>query len=122
MSIPVGIATTLAVIFHEIPQEISDFGVLIHGGLSKRRAIFFNFLSASFAFLGAALSIAIGIGNSLFTSYLLPFTAGGFIYIASSDLIPELHKERTPWKSALQLVSLLLGIGVMLLLLLLFEG
>lgn len=116
-SIPVGIATTLAVILHEIPQEIGDFGVLLHAGYSKKKALFFNFLSALVSVLGVAVVLALGAKGANLAIYLVPFAAGGFIYIAGSDLIPELHKETNPAKSAVQLLSFIAGIGVMVLLL-----
>jgi zinc and cadmium transporter len=118
ISFPLGIATSLAVIFHEIPQEIGDFGVLIHGGFSREKALIFNFLSALTAVAGVIFILLIGPKFMDLVSLLVPFTAGGFIYIAGSDLIPELHKETDLKKSAFQLLGLLLGIGVMLLLLL----
>lgn len=111
VDIKVGIATTLAIIFHEIPQEIGDFSALIYGGFSKVKAMLFNFLSALTAVLGAILVLV--INNSNLTEILIPITAGGFIYIASSDLIPELHKELEIKKSILQLVFFIIGILVM---------
>jgi len=114
---PLGIATTLAVIFHEIPQEIGDFGVLIHGGFTKNKALLFNFASALMAIGGAILVLFLGTRFINFTRLLIPFTAGGFIYIAGSDLIPELHKETNLAKSLVQMLGLILGIGVMLILL-----
>jgi len=120
VSIPVGIATTLAVIFHEIPQEISDFGVLLHGGFTKGKALFYNFLTALFAILGAVIALVIGNSVENLTIFLIPFAAGSFIYIAGSDLIPELHKEEFEWKkSILQFFSISFGIIVMLSLLIL---
>lgn len=117
-NIPLGIATSLAVILHEIPQEIGDFGVLLHGGFSKARAVFFNFVTALTAVLGAVVALVLGNFVESISSFLLPLAAGGFIYIAGSDLIPELHKE-TAWKNSLgQLLFFLLGIVVMALLLL----
>lgn len=114
VSVPVGIATTLAVILHEIPQEIGDFGILMHGGFSRAKALLFNFVSALVAIAGAIVSLVIGAKISNYSTFLLPFTAGGFIYIAGSDLIPELHKECVPKKSLLQMLALLLGIGIMI--------
>lgn len=116
VSVPVGFATTLAVILHEIPQEIGDFGVLLHAGFSKRRALLFNFLSASLAIVGAMISLVAGANIRGFTGLMLPFTAGGFIYIAGSDLLPELHKELEPFRSAVQLIAMGIGVGLMLLL------
>ena len=108
-----GIATTIAVILHEIPQEIGDFGVLLHAGLSKIKALFFNFLSALMAVIGAIISLLIGANLEGYLLFLLPITAGGFIYIAGSDLIPELHKEVIASKSFIQLICIILGILVM---------
>lgn len=115
----VGIATTIAVVLHEIPQEIGDFGVLIHAGFSRTKALFFNFLSASLAIVGAIIALAIGRGIENFFLFMLPLAAGGFIYIAGSDLVPELQKEYEPFKSLLQFIAMTLGVGLMLLLLLL---
>lgn len=114
-SIPLGIATTLAVITHEIPQEIGDFGILVYGGLSKGKALFYNFLSAIIAILGAILMYFF---SSFFPSLtlLLAFAAGGFIYMATTDLIPEMHKETKATKSAAQFLLLVLGIALMWLL------
>ena len=113
VSIPVGIASTLAVAFHEIPQEIGDFGVLLHGGYSKKKALFFNFLTALTAVLGAVIALLMSNYFENITRFLIPFAAGGFIYIAGADLIPELHKEVKVRKSFLQLLSILLGMLVM---------
>lgn len=113
-SVPVGIATTIAVILHEIPQEIGDFGVLIHGGFSTKKAIALNFLTALAAVLGAVIALLIGQYAETPTEFLIPFAAGGFIYIASADLIPELHKETTIKKSLLQLASFIIGIAAMM--------
>jgi zinc and cadmium transporter len=112
-SIQLGIATTIAVILHEIPQEIGDFGVLIHGGFKKKKALFMNFVTALTAVVGTIISLIIGSYVENLTGFLLPFAIGSFIYIASSDLIPELHKETKPIKSFVQLVMLLVGIGIM---------
>ncbi len=116
-SIPVGVATTMAVILHEIPQEIGDFGVLIHGGFPVRKALTFNFLTALTAVLGTAVALALSTFLPNLTAFLLPFAAGGFVYIAGSDLIPELHKERKLSNSFWQLVAFLFGIGIMMALL-----
>lgn len=113
ISIPLGIASTLAIIFHEIPQEIGDFGVLLHSGFSKAKAILYNLLSASIAILGVVIGIMLGENNQLFTFYILPIAAAGFIYIATADLIPELHKETKMSKSLAQLVSFVIGVGIM---------
>lgn len=118
INIQIGIASTIAIIFHEIPQEIGDFGVLLHAGFSRLKALLFNFFSASLAILGTIIAFFLEniIENSTF--YLITLTIGGFIYIAGSDLIPELHKETKPLKSFIQLLALILGIAVMLVLVL----
>jgi len=114
-SIPVGVSTTLAVIFHEIPQELGDFGVLIHGGFNKTKALRFNFLTALTAVLGAVVALVLGATMEGFIPLLIPFAAGNFIYIAGSDLIPELRKdEPNPKKAVLQVVSITLGVAIML--------
>jgi len=107
-----GFATTLAVIFHEIPQEIGDFGVLVYGGLSKNKALIYNFLSAITAVLGAITTYFLTIVQSI-NALLVPFAAGGFIYIAATDLMPELHKKPQANASLIQLLAIILGIGLM---------
>src|SRR4030042_3114820 len=119
VSFPIGISTTVAIFLHEIPQEIGDFSVFLHGGLKPKKAIFFNFLSALTAFLGAVGSLIIGERLQGFGLFLLPVAAGGFLYIAGSDLIPEPHHQTKVSTSIIQLISIILGVGVMVLLLLL---
>ena len=119
-SIPLGIATSVAVLFHEIPQEISDFSILIKGGLSVKKALLVNILSASVALVGALIALQMGKSINGFTNVLIPFTAGGFIYIAGSDLIPELHHNTEISKSFIQLMMLIFGVAIMTLLDLIF--
>ena len=118
-SIPLGIATTLAVLFHEIPQEIGDFGILLHGGFTKEKALFFNFLTAMVSLIGVVFAVSLsGISSSFFV-FILPFAAGNFLYIAGSDLIPELHEHVSVQASLLQLFFFVAGIIVMAAILLL---
>jgi len=117
VSIPVGIATTMAVIFHEIPQEIGEFGLLLYGGFSKAKALLVNFLSALTAILGAIAGLLLAGAFSNIQEILVPIAAGGFIYIAGSDLIPEMHKETKLAKSLIQILVFLAGIAVMIALL-----
>jgi len=119
VSIPLGIATTIAVILHEVPQEIGQFAILIHGGWSSKKAIKYNFLSALTAIFGAFLVLVLASSLEGIIMPLLAISAASFIYIALSDLIPELNRERDIKKSIIQLVWMLAGIGVMALLLLL---
>jgi len=119
VSIPAGIATTIAVILHEIPQEIGDFGVLLYAGFSKGKAIFLNFVTALTAVLGAVVALLL---NNFVENIELPLVGlaiGGFLYIAGSDLIPELHKETRIGVSLMQIISFIIGVAVMALLLLL---
>ncbi len=110
VSFEVGVATTIAVILHEIPQEIGNFGVLIHAGYTKARALWFNFLSALTAVLGAIIALALGSMTESFAMWLLPITAGSFIYIALSDLIPELHKDRKLSQGLVQVIAIIVGV------------
>ena len=120
ISVPAGIATTIAVVFHEIPQEIGDFGVLLHGGFSKSKALAVNFLSALAAVVGAILILWLGASINNLEIIITAVATGGFIYIAGSDLIPEIHKHSTKIKiTLLQLFAFILGILVMAALLLL---
>lgn len=109
----VGIATTIAVGLHEIPQEIGDFAVLLHSGFTKKKAILFNMLSACSAIVGAVGVLLLQSAIPVAESVLLPIAAGNFLYIAGVDLIPELHKETRISNSVMQLVSIVGGIGVM---------
>lgn len=116
ISSPVGLATALAVAVHEIPQEIGDFGVLIHGGFAKRKALILNFLSSITVIFGGIIGFFLSekIGSSIV--FLLPFAAGHFIYISAADLIPEIKHKESFKKSVVHLFAFLLGIGLMLLL------
>jgi zinc and cadmium transporter len=116
VSVPIGITTTLAIVLHEIPQEIGDFGILIHGGLSVRKALSFNLLAALMSVIGAVITIMVGERFESFAIFLLPVTAGGFIYIAGPDLIPELQQEVRVSHSIWQFSAILLGVVVMALL------
>lgn len=114
VSLPVGFATTLAVILHEIPQEVGDFAVLLYAGYTKKQALCLNFLSALSALLGAALFFVIGEFAGSLAAIFVPLTAGGFIYIAVADLIPELHKTKRPVESMYQLMAVVFGVAMML--------
>ncbi|RJO63626.1 MAG: ZIP family metal transporter [Candidatus Omnitrophota bacterium] len=108
-----GLTTTFAIIMHEIPQEIGDFGVLVYGGLNKNKALFYNFLSALTAILGTVIGYALANTSDVFLKLLMPVAAGGFIYIASCDLIPELHKEQDIKKATLSMAVFILGVAFM---------
>ena len=112
-----GIVTSIAVLLHEIPQEIGDFAILIHSGLSAKKAVLYNLFSATSAFLGVFLVFFLGSKISSLSLYLLPITAGAFIYLSASDLIPELHRhDQKLSHSLLQLIFIILGVALMSLL------
>lgn len=112
----VGLATAVAVALHEIPQELGDFGILLHAGLRPRKALLLNFATGLASIAGGAVTLFLASVGAVERA-LLPFTAGAFVYIASTDLIPELHKEPEPMKSAIQVLALLTGVGTMVALL-----
>ncbi len=122
ISVPVGIATTIAIISHEIPQEIGDFAVLLYSGIKRTKALLFNFFSALLAVVGAIMGYLLAGTNEVFMQFIIPFAAGGFIYIAASDLIPELHKEANIKKSLGSFGLFVVGILFMLLVKMIFEG
>ncbi len=105
-----GIIVTLAVLFHEFPQEIGDFGILIYGGFSKKKALFFNFLSGMVALLGGLLAFVLSDVLELFNFFFLAFSGGGFLYIASAELMPELLKQKDLKKSIIQALIFLSGL------------
>jgi zinc and cadmium transporter len=112
-----GISTTLAVLLHEIPQELGDFGILIHSGLTVRQAALLNVASAAVAILGTATAVMAGaVAHQQMTQVLVPLTAGGFVYIAAADLIPELQHDRSLRALAVQTSLIACGIAVMALL------
>jgi len=109
-----GIATSLAVLLHEIPQEVGDFGIYTHQGLSLKKSLNLNLLSATASLLGVIVAFIVGSSIATSTVYVLPITAGGFIYLAASDLIPELHEHKeTSAHSFLQILYLLAGVALM---------
>ena len=114
----IGFSTTLALIFHEIPQEVGDFAVLLHSGFSRKKALFFNFLSALTAIFGAVVTLLLSNVMVSVTPHLLPFAAGNLLYIAVADLIPELHKETGIRQSFLQILVMIIGMATMYALLL----
>ncbi len=118
-SVPLGIATTIAVVFHEIPQEIGQFAILVHGGWSKAKALLYNFVSALTAIVGAAIVLFFVPGIEDAPTFLLAFAGASFVYIAMSDIIPDLHKEKSVKKSIGQIAAFLIGIIIMWLLLML---
>jgi len=105
-----GIIITLAVLFHEFPQEIGDFGILLYGGFSKKKALFFNFISGMIALLGGLTAFFLSDTVEIFNLFFLAFSGGGFLYIASTELMPELIKEKDLKKSIVQALIFICGI------------
>ncbi|MFQ5620612.1 MAG: ZIP family metal transporter [Candidatus Nanoarchaeia archaeon] len=106
-----GLTTTLAIISHEIPQEIGDYFILRAGGFSRKNALLANFFTALTAVLGGMLAYSF-FGDPEWAGTLVAFAAGGFVYIAAADLVPEIHKVHGKRESALHFVFLVLGIAV----------
>lgn len=121
LSPSIGLATTIALASHEIPQELGDFGILIHGGFDKKKAILWNFLSALTSMLGVIIGYFMINNISNMSQFLLPFAAGSFIYISMSDLIPELHKENSIKKSIIYFAMFVSGLIFMYFSKILFE-
>jgi len=113
VSIPLGITTTIAISTHEIPQEIGDFGVLLYGGFSKKKAIVLNFVVALTAVLGGIVGYFVSSLVENIVIFILPFAAGGFVYIAATDLVPEIRKELDMKKYMATLIVFICGILIM---------
>jgi len=112
VNVTIGITATISIIFHEIPQEIADFGVLLYSGMSKKKALLFNFLSAATAIIGTLIGIFLVGKLQGFTEFVIPFAAGNFIYIAASNLVPQLHRQCKLKDTFLHVFAILLGIGI----------
>ena len=112
-SVELGLTTTIAIAAHEIPQEIGDFGVLIYGGFKKKKAIILNFIVALTIVIGGLIGYFISKSVESAATFLLPFAAGGFIYIAATDLVPEIKKELDFKKYMATLIVFIIGILIM---------
>jgi len=112
IDVRLGITTWLAAAAHEIPQEIGDFGVLVHGGLSTKKALLYNVLSASTFLLGGILAYMFSFTSWVY--YLIPFAAGNFLYIGASDLVPEVNKHHHLANNIIHFLSFVSGILILL--------
>jgi zinc and cadmium transporter len=112
IDIRLGITSWLAAAAHEIPQELGDFGVLVHGGWSKKRALVFNVLSGLTFLLGGLVTYALSFQMDV--SWLIPFAAGNFLYIGASDLVPEVNKHDDLKANAVHLLAFVLGLALLL--------
>ena len=114
VSINVGMVTTVTILLHEFPHEIGDFAILIQSGCSKRRAMMLQLVTAVGALLGTFVGLAVeSAGSGTATLWILPFTAGGFIYIALVSVLPELLEDTTVWQTVKELIALVIGVGLM---------
>ena len=112
IDIRLGVTSWLAAAAHEIPQELGDFGVLVHGGWSKRRALLFNVLSGLTFLVGGLL--AYGLSFRMDVSWLIPFAAGNFLYIGASDLVPEVNKHHDLKANSIHLLAFAFGLAILL--------
>lgn len=111
VDVRLGIAAWLSAAAHEVPQELGDFGVLVHSGWSRRRALVYN-LCSGLAFLAGSL-VAFGAARSLDVGFLVPFAAGNFVYIAASDLVPEVNRHERAAANALHLAAFVGGLALL---------
>lgn len=105
-----GIATAIAVFFHELPQEIGDFSIMIHGGMSRRSVALWNILGALVSPLATAVTLLVATRIDNITLPLIGLAAGNFIYIAAADLVPEIHREKKALKMVWQFLLLVAGL------------
>ncbi|MFX1451849.1 MAG: ZIP family metal transporter [Promethearchaeota archaeon] len=105
-----GIVVSLAVLFHELPQEVGDYGILVYGGFTKKKALEYNFLSAMVAMLGGVIGYILSSQVRVFNIFILAFSGGGFLYIACTELMPEFTKQKNLKKSILQALIFLIGL------------
>jgi zinc and cadmium transporter len=115
LSLGLGLATSLAIFCHELPAELGRYGVLVAGGVPPRRALYFNFLSTITSFAGMLLALLAFQVHPAFASAVSGITAGGFLYVAGSDLVPDLHHETGARRSLVQFAAIAVGLGVMIL-------
>jgi len=113
ISIPFGILTSILIISHELPQELGDFGVLVYGGFTKTKALLYNFLAQLTAIFGGLIGFYF-LAAKEYAIFLLPFAAGGFIYIAIKDLVPEVLKEKQFKKRMINLIAVILGLLILI--------
>jgi zinc and cadmium transporter len=119
IDVRIGISAWLAAAAHEVPQELGDFGILIHGGWNKGSALLYNFFSALTFLIGGIVAYSASL--TIDVTFLLPFAAGNFIYIAAANLIPEINHEESASLNVIHFLSFLIGIAFLLAVRLAFE-
>jgi len=108
-SFSVGLATAIAVAFHELPQEIGDYGILVYAGFERKKALIYNFIVALSIVLGGVFGSFFMASVEYLSGWMVAFSAGAFIFLSASELIPELHDEESRVRSVIQMVILVLG-------------
>jgi len=108
-----GVVSTIAIASHEIPQEMGDFGILIHGGMNRKKALSYNFLSALLCVIGGVITFFFASTFQVLKPILLSVAGGGFIYLALVDIVPDIHKETDTKKMIIETIFLFLGILLM---------
>jgi zinc and cadmium transporter len=121
VSVPLGLVATITIIFHEIPQEMSDFAILLYSGLSKKKAVMFNFFSALTALVGAVVALLLLNTVQQFVPLVMAFALGSFVYIAASSLVPELHKHCEIKQTIMHLFAITFGVVLMIMMKMLFN-
>jgi zinc and cadmium transporter len=116
VNILLGITTTLIILAHELPQEMGLFGVLVYGGYEKKKALLYSFLAQATCILGGIVGFLAATKIEAVSLFLVPFAAGGFIYIAASDLVPEMHRMyKGKFKESLKTILVFIA-GILLML------
>jgi zinc and cadmium transporter len=118
VNVSLGITATISIIFHEIPQEIADIGVLLYSGMSKKKVLIFNFLSAGTAIIGAIVGIILSNKLINFNNFVIPFAVGNFLYIAASNLVPQLHRHCDIKDTLIHIFAIIVGILIITLIVL----
>jgi zinc and cadmium transporter len=118
VSIPAGIATTIAIFLHEVPMELGDYAVMRHAGFSRKKALLLNFASAMVNVVGVALAFTLGSALPGFSSIATPFAAGAILYLAATGLLPQIRMQGTSKQKAAYFTMTLLGVALMALILL----
>jgi len=109
----IGVVTTITILFHEVPHEIGDFAILIQSGCSRKKAMFFQLITALGAIAGTVLSLLAVEMTETASTWILPFTAGGFIYVATVSVIPELLEGTSLGQSIKEIIALSVGVALM---------
>ena len=115
-SVPIGIATSIAVAFHELPQEMGDYGILVYAGFERKKALILNFTAALSSVVGGLFGVFFITRVEGLSGWMVAFSAGAFLFLSASELIPELNHEQDLWRSLVQVFFLLIGMTVIYLL------